>query len=631
MATKAEFSRGALTRSYLIAALITFLVPGFSLWFFNHIEASYDRQIRDSVVASIRADPDMKRAERDKAIAFYQRVPVSRILASNRPEAKPLQDSFQNVQTRYATFRWMKRIAFICIVAAIAASVAAGIGVVLSFRSQSAQYWSLKLGWTVLRWFAVVEVLGQGVLVVALSFWVTAFWAESYSVKLILVAAILALGAAALLIKAIFRKLPAYTAFNGRLLTKEAAPSLWHRVAQMAEKLGITPPDNIFVGIDDNFFVTEHPVKVGETQYLGRTLFASLSLLKTLSRAEADAVLAHELAHFSGADTIYSRRISPLIGKYVHYLEALYHGGLSRPIFHFMLFFWNLYQLSLNKLRREREFRADRVGAEITSSRDMGQALMKIAAYCRYREKVQEDLFGKEENVEAMDVFGRIEKGFPAFMNACVSGTELADSGTPHPFDTHPPLGKRVENLKLDMTSLLKAGDALPAPDNSWFSAIEGAAAIEAEQWKAFEDAFHSAHQESLAWRFKPSGAVEIAHVLKYFPEAVFRTAKGLEVTINYEQVRASGWDAPVMYSTVTGCRVDETLGRKKLVIDYKLEGDATKRSQKVAIDDFKGANPTLLDTFSKYYGRYKAAEEYHAQKNAGAGEAVKEGAPLAV
>ena len=48
------------------------------------------------------------------------------------------------------------------------------------------------------------------------------------------------------------------------------------RISQMAEKLGIAPPDNFFVGIDDNFFVTEHPVKVGETRYEGRTLFASL-------------------------------------------------------------------------------------------------------------------------------------------------------------------------------------------------------------------------------------------------------------------------------------------------------------------------------------------------------------------
>ena len=51
----------------------------------------------------------------------------------------------------------------------------------------------------------------------------------------------LALCAVVLLIAAIFRKLPAYTEFNGRLLKKEGAPGLWQRISQMAEKLGIAP------------------------------------------------------------------------------------------------------------------------------------------------------------------------------------------------------------------------------------------------------------------------------------------------------------------------------------------------------------------------------------------------------
>src|SRR4030095_16809838 len=124
---------------------------------------------------------------------------------------------------RYGIFRWMKRIALACLVTAVGVFVAVGIGVLLSFRSQSAQYWSLRLGWNALRWFAVIQVVGQGTLAVALSFWVTAFWLERYSVKLILLAAILAGCAVLALIAAIFRKLPAYSEFSGRLVTKETA------------------------------------------------------------------------------------------------------------------------------------------------------------------------------------------------------------------------------------------------------------------------------------------------------------------------------------------------------------------------------------------------------------------------
>ncbi|HEV8543517.1 MAG TPA: M48 family metallopeptidase, partial [Verrucomicrobiae bacterium] len=419
MQSKPKPSKVGFIKSYLLPVLVTFLIPGFGLWFFAHVEAYHDGQFRETLISQIKADKQLSEEQRQRALNFYEKVSVSRILASNKPEAKRVQAGFRSVETRYAIFRWMKRIAWVCLLSGAGAFVCVGIGVLFSFRSQNAQYWSLWLGWNVLRWFALIQVLGQGILVVALSFWVTAFWMEIYSVKLIGLAAILAVCAVVLLVAAIFRKLTAETSFNGRLLTREAAPALWQRVCQMAEKLGIAPPDNIFVGIDDNFFVTEQPVKVGEARYGGRTLFASISLLKALSRSEADAVLAHELAHFSGEDTVYSKRISPLLGKYLHYLEALYKGGLSRPVFHFMLFFWNLYQLSLNKLRRQREFRADRIGAELTSSRDMSQALVKITAYCRYRHQVQLNLFEKDECVEAMDVFQRIEKGFPSFMSAC--------------------------------------------------------------------------------------------------------------------------------------------------------------------------------------------------------------------
>ena len=386
----------------------------------------------------------------------------------------------------------------------------------------------------------------------------------------------------------------------------------------MATKLGIAPPDHIFVGIDDNFFVTEHPVKVGVQRFEGRTLFASLSLLKALSRNEADAVLAHELAHFSGEDTLYSRRISPLLGKYANYLNALYQGGISRPVFHFMFFFWNLYQISLAKLRREREFRADRIGGELTSPQDIANALIKITAYCRYRHKVQKTLFEKAENVETMDVSARIENGFPDFMTACVDGKELAEADTPHPFDSHPPLAGRLTSLGLNPESTLKSPVKLPALRDSWFSAIDGAAEIEAEQWRAFEEMFHKAHQENLAWRFKPEGEAEIKHVMKYFPEIQFSTAKGITATLDYQKVRVSDWDAPITFASIASCRMEEHLGRQRLVIDYQAGAQAKKQNRKISFKDFKGtqAEVNFLQSFQNYYGRHLTAKKYHEQKS---------------
>jgi hypothetical protein len=307
-----------------------------------------------------------------------------------------------------------------------------------------------------------------------------------------------------------------------------------------------------------------------------------------------------------------------LLGKYVHYLNALYQGGISRPVFHFMFFFWNLYQISLGKLSREREFRADRIGKELTSAQDMANALIKITAYCRYRHKVQKTLFEKEENVEAMDVSTRIEKGYPEFLAACVAGNELADANAPHPFDSHPPLAGRLTSLGLDAESALKSQVELPALGDSWFSAIEGATETEAEQWKAFEEMFHKAHRENLAWRFKPEGESEIQHVTKYFPEVQFSAPKGLTATLDYEKLRVSDWDAPVTFASIVSCRMEESLGRQKLVIDYQTEGQGKKQNHKISFKDFKTAQGEVafVPMFERYYGRHLTAKKYHEQKN---------------
>ncbi len=202
-------------------------------------------------------------------------------------------------------------------------------------------------------------------------------------------------------------------------------------------------------------------------------------------------------------------------------------------------------------------------------------------------------------------------------MESCTNGTDLAESHTPHPFDSHPPLASRIQNLGLDAPAILKTQNSLPAVSDSWFSAIEGAATMEAEQWKEFEDAFHKAHQENLAWRFKPEGDDEIKHVVKYFPEVQFTTAKGIVATLDYEKIFISDWESPVFFSTVVSCRLEEHLGRHRLVIAYT--GGGKTQNRKVNHKDLKKEGADFLKTFEKYYGRHMTARKYLEQKNASA------------
>src|SRR5262245_48062392 len=115
MPAKQEFSKVGFLKSYLLPLLMIIVIPGFGLWFFDHVESWYDNEFRQVMLTRIQQDRELTDAQRQRAIEIYQKVSVSKILASNKPEAKELQQRFVNVQFRYATFRWMKRIALVCL------------------------------------------------------------------------------------------------------------------------------------------------------------------------------------------------------------------------------------------------------------------------------------------------------------------------------------------------------------------------------------------------------------------------------------------------------------------------------------------------------------------------------------
>lgn len=145
---------------------------------------------------------------------------------------------------------------------------------------------------------------------VALSFWVTALWLHMYSVKLIAIVGIFALVGIAAVVAAIFRRVDMTFGVAGTLLDPTRAGRFCEELNSIARKVNTPPPDQVIVGIDDNFFVTEVPVRVDGKKISGRTLFASLSLLKQLDAAEADGVLAHELC-ISAVRTHSTARKSP--------------------------------------------------------------------------------------------------------------------------------------------------------------------------------------------------------------------------------------------------------------------------------------------------------------------------------
>lgn len=591
--------------SFVLPALLVFLVPVLSYFFFHHAQDRFDDQIRTAIIEQIRADRTLTEEKRAQLIAFFTETPFSQLLDNEQlAQALPTETRFH-----YATFRWMMWLAIGSVLASFAVFVVAGICVALSLHSQFVQYLSLSVGWYVLRLFGAAQVALQGILLVALSYWVTALWFHFYSIKLILVVGIMAVMAVCVVIAAIFRRIKENFVVEGQVIAPDTAGPVWSELRRICEKVGTEPPDQIIVGIDDNFFVSEQPVTVGGQTYHGRTLFVSLSLLKQLQGSEAEAVLAHEMAHFSGQDTLYSRKIAPLLTRYDHYLAALHSGGVTRPVFYFMLCFRALYQLSLGKRSRQREFRADQIAVETTSARAVAGALLRTVAYSKYRKDVEQDFFKQERTLESANVCERIEQGFRQYAACFASSPDIGQLAPAHPFDSHPPLSQRLEAIGIplespDAQALLASGG-----DGRWYHFVPLAQQVEQTQWQEFEERFRQYHAQSLPYRFLPETAEELAIVVQAFPPLTFAGSQG-ELALDHEKIAFTKWPDPIHFAEITNLAVDDN---HVLRISYQRQG---KHSQSIKLAKF-AYHQQVLDLIGSYYGRYRAAVEYQQRKRA--------------
>lgn len=603
--TSQTLSARSFAKTFVLPALLIFVVPVFAYLFFWHAQSVFDGQARTAALDSIQKDPELTEERRALLVEYFTKVPFSRHIVRNPEIAEHLDPG---LRFNYATFRWMLILSGGAILSGIAVFVMSGLCVWWSLRSQLAQYRCLQISWYFLRFYGAVQTIILGVLLVGLSYWVTALWFQMYSVKIVAIAGLLACVGVWAVIKAIFATPKHEFVVEGKILDEEAAGPMWTELREICAKVGTAPPNRIIAGIDDNFFVTENPVTVDGTQYEGKTLFVSLPLLKQLRTEEAASILAHEMAHFSGDDTLYTRKISPLLKQYTHYLNGLYEQPATKPIFHFMYFFRMLFELSLGKLSREREFRADSIAASVTSPKDCAAALLRTVAYSTFRRSIEVDLFKQQRVLEVADVSDRIEQGFVAYASQFGDSPEMSQQATAHPFDSHPSISQRLNAYGIQLTPT-EAADLLATPaDGGWYQKITDAFGLEKAQWSEFEARFRENHQQSLAYRLLPETADEQVIVEAAFPSVTFDGRDG-NFTMDFEKIQLTKWVDPIYYREIARC---EFRNDRMLEIHYTRKGE---RSRDIDVKSFgKDRVQELLGVFQRYYGRYLAAADFHAQ-----------------
>jgi Zn-dependent protease with chaperone function len=477
----------------------------------------------------------------------------------------------------------------------------------LAFVNRSLRLASFVAGRQLMTFASVASIIMQGVMCVWLIFWAAKYFLHVRPIQIVFIIGFAVIIGVAIAVREIFRKPEMNSEFEGELIPKNSAPQLWHRIRQMAAQLRTAPPEHLIAGIDDNFFVTEAPMTVQGKKLQGRKLFVSIPLLRQLAKPEADAVLAHELAHFAGGDTCDTTQLWPRLMQYDIYLANIRQARIACFVWPFMVFYRLIFELALARNSREREYRADSTAARLVSSLAISRALVKIGAYATYRAEMEDKLFGHNKKLdETLGIAARVAEGIIPWTQSPEFGETMSHAHISHPFDSHPPLQERMKNVACEIPQQQFAEIVASQPLTTWVEEISDAAELEARLWSTYEKEFAQSHEENLAYRYDPTNASERELVLKYFPPQRFALAHGRWIEINCETIVSSEGEV-FYYDSIKDIGIKDG---NCLVVALTERGVVFGKKVKISL---KGVEqlPVFQEAVGRYWFRHQAMCDY--------------------
>jgi Zn-dependent protease with chaperone function len=172
---------------------------------------------------------------------------------------------------------------------------------------------------------------------------------------------------------------------RGLPLRRTDAPVLFERLEQWRRQVRAPRFHRVLVTDEFNAGVVQKP-RLGLFGWQRNYLLLGLPLLKCLSTAQCEAVIAHEMGHLAGGHARFGTRLYRLRMMWTQLRDEL-DRHRSRGAFLFQRFFdwyvprFNAYTFPL---ARANEYEADRLCAQLTSSRSAAEALTGVKVIGQY-------------------------------------------------------------------------------------------------------------------------------------------------------------------------------------------------------------------------------------------------------
>lgn len=399
----------------------------------------------------------------EEAKKFFESVSLRAICGSSDPGFAELKTSLMN-ENICRDFDWMQVCMWVAlgmVILTLLTLMLTTWGAKLAKRSPQGLLTAFANVWRLNYISTFIRLLCEAPLLAYALFLLTTLAFNVYFPKLVFGLAILGVWGTVVGLRALFKKIPIENQEPfGQVIQKHEAPQLWSTVQHAAMRLQTAPPDNILLTLNMGAYVTEVPVTHATGTVTGRTLCLSQPLLEQLSASEMLSIVGHELGHFMGEDTVFTKKFAPKYLSAEHTYAELHKAGIGtlsvRPQLDFCL---DMFLAAKRMIGREREFAADQVGSKLAGAFVSASALVKVHLLAEafdhkavkefelQRDLIQQNAMGDEARGATLSLQQAAQDLLSEEKDLLV---KLLEQHTWHPFDTHPSLVERLQALHVD-------------------------------------------------------------------------------------------------------------------------------------------------------------------------------------
>jgi len=281
--------------------------------------------------------------------------------------------------------------------------------------------------------------------------------------KLIILAGLMALGGlfgCLSALKGIVASVRTQTPFvPGMLVQFGKERKLGHFIAPLCSQMGTRLPNAVILHAEPTAFVTQGKAMTFNGFARGRILAIGLPLFGGLSINEMRAVIAHEFAHFTGKDTLYSASVLPVYSgaatahnQMVDIMQETESFCARAPM---MLPCWALrayltvFHFINMRISRTREYRADWTAASTCGAESFRKGLMKVIGLAgAFHDAASDDVVKRlHPQAAAKDYLTVFRRSLRDLNSLAVSHFQAALAEERSHYDSHPALQSRLDSV----------------------------------------------------------------------------------------------------------------------------------------------------------------------------------------